>query len=164
SCKNDVRLCVLSYTYDADFDTEIKNWNDACQPYLTSTPTTPAGVTLSTTYNEQSCQTLYVRCEQLAITYSSCSSAYTAAADLSDCRCQTDVLSLASECEIDGAIECQRTTPDPSTLWGARYCSMTPIIPSDSPVTTPMPLPTDVSLRRPTLENSANSLMARLIQ
>ncbi len=131
-----MRLCSLSYTYDADFDSMIKDWNDTCQPYLTSTTiTTPAAVTLTQTYDEQSCQTLYVSCKNLDSTFSSCSSEYTQATDLYSCRCGSEVLALASACEIDGALQCEMTTPDPSTLWAARYCSTTPVIPAESPAT-----------------------------
>ena len=142
-CKNDMRLCSLSYTYDADFDSMIKDWSDTCQPYLASTTiTTPAAITLTQTYDEQSCQTLYVSCKNLESTFSSCSSQHTQATDLYSCRCGSKVLALASACEIDGALQCARTTPDPSTLWAARYCSTTPVIPAESPVTPTAPLTT----------------------
>jgi hypothetical protein len=119
--------------------------------------TTPAGITLTETYDEQSCQTAYLNCKKLAITYSSCSSAYTRAIDLFSCRCRSDVLTLASECE-SGGVECERTTPDPSSLWSAQYCAMTPTMPpvTDSSVITTMPFTTDVSFKRPAPKNYAN--------
>ncbi len=124
-----MRLCTLSYTRDSSFDKEISEWSDTCKSHLTTTITTPADVPLTQTYNELSCQTLIVSCDKLAATQSSCSSAFTEATDLYNCRCASDVLSLASECQIDGALECLRTTPDPRTLWAVRFCSMTPTIP-----------------------------------
>jgi len=152
-CKNEVRLCTLSYTYDSDFDTLIKDWSDTCNPHLTATITTPADVTLTQTYDEQSCQTLIVSCNRLSATFSSCSSSFTEATDLFSCRCGRDVLSLASECQIDGALQCEHTMPDTRTLWAVRFCSTTPTIPGNNglgsiaPVTTTpgtptMPLPT----------------------
>ena len=108
-CKNEVRLYSLSYSFDADYNRWIKDWNEACQPLLTSmtsTITTPADITLSKTYDGQSCQTLYLSCKKLDMTFSTCSSAYTRDANRSSCLCASVVLTLASECEIDGAPEC----------------------------------------------------------
>ncbi|KAK0725628.1 hypothetical protein B0H67DRAFT_508606 [Lasiosphaeris hirsuta] len=130
-CKNDMRLCSLSYTFDADFDVMISNWNNACQPYFTrGVPTTPADIPLSETFNENSCQTLYVSCNKLQVTSSSCSSSHTQALAWTSCMCRSDILALASECEIDGAIQCEKTTPNPATLWGAIHCSQTATISS----------------------------------
>lgn len=136
-----MRLCSLSYAFDSDYEVMIADWNSACQPHFTGTrsaPTTPAAVTLTQTYNENSCQTLLVSCNKLETTFSSCSSAFriTQSADWSSCMCRSDVLSLASECQVDGAVECLRTTVDPTTLWGVIYCSVTPTIPVDAPAAT----------------------------
>jgi hypothetical protein len=150
-----MRLCSLTYTYDSDFDQEIKRWDEACRPYFPSTLTTPAAATLTQTHDEQACQTAMFHCKKLDLTASSCSSAYKQAADLSSCRCQSDVLTLASECD-KGAAACSGTMADPGRPWSAQYCAMT-LTGTMPPATgsSGMPRTTDVSFRTPpdTLED-----------
>ncbi|KAG7284822.1 hypothetical protein NEMBOFW57_009437 [Staphylotrichum longicolle] len=142
SCKSDARLCFLSNHFDAYYDQQINEWHDECQPYLTSTLTTPAAVSLTATYEVEDCKTAYINCGQLASTFTSCSAAYTQAADLSGCLCASDVLALATECQIEGYSKCVRSTLDPSSLWAAQHCSTTPVIPVEDPGTTTMPFTT----------------------
>jgi hypothetical protein len=142
-----MRLCSLTYTYDSDFDQEIKRWDEACRPYFPSTLTTPAAATLTQTHDEQACQTAMFHCKKLDLTESSCSSAYTQATDLFSCRCASDVLTLALECER-GAAACSRATSGPSSLWSAQYCAVT-LTGTMPPATgsSGMPRTTDVSFQ-----------------
>ncbi|KAJ4018871.1 hypothetical protein NW761_014941 [Fusarium oxysporum] len=156
-CKNEAYLCLLTDTFDAYFDQQISDWHDICRPYLTSTPTTPAGVTLSTTYDVQDCETAYINCNKLGSTFTSCSTAYAETADLSSCLCASDVLALASACEIDGYSKCIRSTLAPSSLWAVRFCSTTPVVPVENPSTATSVVATKESTVTPLRTTTASS-------
>ncbi|KAH6986959.1 hypothetical protein EDB80DRAFT_756154 [Ilyonectria destructans] len=121
-CKGEFRQCGLTNSYDSAFDTEIGNWENACAPYLTTKITTPSIAGPTRTLNEDTCQTYVESCVRLSQASASCTSSYTKPADITSCRCQSSMISLASVCEIDGSKSCLGETPITSTIWEFRNC------------------------------------------
>ncbi|GAB1317935.1 hypothetical protein MFIFM68171_08145 [Madurella fahalii] len=149
-CKNDIRQCMLTTEFDAEWDTTIAEWNEACRPYFTATPTTPADIRLTATHDGGSCQSAFNLCMMWDAADSSCSSSHTSLAELSSCLCRSDIIAFASKCEVDGSVSCYRQTPNPASMWGAIYCSVTPTIPSATGGEPFIPIigPTTVSFER----------------
>ncbi|KAH7139647.1 hypothetical protein B0J13DRAFT_638587 [Dactylonectria estremocensis] len=121
-CKGEFRQCSLTSSYDSALDTEIRNWEDACAPYLTTEITTPSIVGPTRTLNEDTCQTYIESCVRLNQASASCTSSYTEPADITGCRCQSSMISLASVCGIDGSKSCLGETPITSDIWEFRNC------------------------------------------
>jgi hypothetical protein len=116
--------------FDAGWDATIAEWEAACRPFFNVMPTTPADIPITAPYTAESCQSAYSLCFLWDVADSSCSSSHTASAELSSCLCRDDIIAFASGCEVDGSVNCLRKTPDPVSLWGASYCSVTPVIPA----------------------------------
>ncbi|KAH6886744.1 hypothetical protein B0T10DRAFT_461209 [Thelonectria olida] len=95
-CKGEFRQCGLTNAYDSAFDAEIGNWEEACAPYLTTGITTPSIAGPTRTLNEDTCQTYIESCVQLSQASASCTSSFTEPADITSCRCQRSIISLAS--------------------------------------------------------------------
>ncbi|RSL90852.1 hypothetical protein CEP52_014453 [Fusarium oligoseptatum] len=97
-CKGEFRQCVLGNTYDSSVEDEIANWQDACGPYLPDDITTPTAIAATRTLDDDACKTIAESCGQLTQSVTSCSSEYTKGAELTSCRCQESIVSLASNC------------------------------------------------------------------
>ncbi|OLN89644.1 hypothetical protein CCHL11_10035 [Colletotrichum chlorophyti] len=121
-CKGEARQCVLSNTFDSSFDTEIANWHDACDPYLTQPATTPTIAAPTATLVVDKCRSYVESCAALSRVAAACTSSFTRPADVTSCRCQESAISLASVCEIDGSRDCLRQTPVTSSIWEFRNC------------------------------------------
>jgi len=131
SYKNYLRQCMLTTDFDAGYDAAIAEWNEGCLPFFTAVPNTPPVTPLTATHTPDSCQSAYSLCVMWGDADTSCSSSHASStAAYSSCVCRSDVLAFASGCEVDGSVNCFRKTPDPATMWGAVYCSVTPGIPS----------------------------------
>ncbi|KAH8884151.1 hypothetical protein GQ53DRAFT_830075 [Thozetella sp. PMI_491] len=91
-CMSEWRLCALSNTFDSEFKDLIAAWHGACDSKIKSSVTTPIASTPSVTVDYQSCVSIAETCAALSTTAASCKSMYTAASDLSSCRCQSKVL------------------------------------------------------------------------
>lgn len=122
-CKGEIRQCVLSNSFDSAIDDEIANWQEACSPYLPSDITTPSVAQPTRTLNGDTCQTFIESCAHLSQSITSCSSAYTKPADITSCRCQSSLVSLASVCNLDGPESCIGTTAAMSDIWELQHCA-----------------------------------------
>lgn len=122
-CKGEIRQCVLSNSFDSAIDDEIANWLEACSPYLPSDITTPSVAQPTRTLNGDTCQTFIESCAHLSQSITSCSSAYTKPADITSCRCQSSLVSLASVCNLDGPESCIGTTAAMSDIWELQHCA-----------------------------------------
>lgn len=124
-CMSEWRLCTLSDTFDNMFQDIISAWHEKCDGKISFKVTTPAVSTLPATVDQGSCASFIESCAALSTSSADCKSSYAAAADLSSCRCQSDVLSIASVCEYDGSVSCLAETPILSNMWSVRFCGMT---------------------------------------
>lgn len=122
-CKGEFRQCVLGNSYDSFVEDEIANWQDACGPYLPDDITTPTAIAATRTLDEDTCQTIAESCAQMTKSITSCSSEYTKGADLTSCRCQESIVSLASVCIIDGPESCIGTSVATGDIWEYQNCA-----------------------------------------
>ncbi|KAH7268399.1 hypothetical protein B0J15DRAFT_578542 [Fusarium solani] len=122
-CKGEFRQCVLGNSYDSFVEDEIANWQDACGPYLPDDITTPTAIAATRTLDEDTCQTIAESCAQMTKSITSCSSEYTKGADLTSCRCQESIVSLASVCIIDGPESCIGTSVATKDIWEYQNCA-----------------------------------------
>ncbi|KAH7140072.1 hypothetical protein B0J13DRAFT_527725 [Dactylonectria estremocensis] len=121
-CKGEFRQCILGDSYDSEVDQWISDWNDACGPYLSDGITTPVASEATRTLDEDACQTIDESCGHLSASITSCSSAYDSPAEITSCRCQGSLVSLASVCDIDGSSSCLGKTAITSNIWEFRNC------------------------------------------
>jgi hypothetical protein len=129
SCKGEFRQCALGNDFDSESDTLIAAWQDACGPYLPSGITTPevaaATKTLAGGLAGNVCVSLAESCAQRSQSITACSSSHTAAADLTSCRCQPSLVTLASGCDIDFRETCLQETVTRSNIFEFRVCEAT---------------------------------------
>ncbi|KAH7166567.1 hypothetical protein EDB81DRAFT_919064 [Dactylonectria macrodidyma] len=121
-CKGEFRQCVLGDSFDSSVDQWISDWDDACGPYLSDAITTPIASEATRTLGIDTCQTFIESCARLSASITSCSNAYDGPAEITSCRCQESLVSLASVCNIDGASDCVGTTAITSDIWEFRNC------------------------------------------
>ncbi|OHW96566.1 hypothetical protein CSPAE12_04763 [Colletotrichum incanum] len=121
-CKGEFRQCVLGNSFDSASDKQISQWQDACGPYLPGDITTPIAPTATRTLDADSCKGFAESCAQLSQSITSCSSAYTKPAELTSCRCQESLVSLASACDIDGRQSCLGVMVTTNNIWEFRNC------------------------------------------
>ncbi|KAH6879990.1 hypothetical protein B0T10DRAFT_464108 [Thelonectria olida] len=121
-CKGEFRQCILGNSYDSSVDDLIDIWQDACGPYLSDDITTPAASEATRTLDVDTCQTIAESCGQLSASITSCSSSYDRPAEITSCRCQASLVSLASVCDIDGRKSCIGETVITSNIWEFRNC------------------------------------------
>ncbi|KAK7420240.1 hypothetical protein QQX98_002895 [Neonectria punicea] len=122
-CKGEFRQCILGNSYDSSVDQWIDDWQDACGPYLSDDITTPVASQATRTLDEDTCQTIAESCGQLSASINSCSSSYDKPAEVTSCRCQESLVSLASVCDIDGPKSCEGKTAITSNIWEFRNCA-----------------------------------------
>ncbi|KAF4458047.1 hypothetical protein FALBO_15088 [Fusarium albosuccineum] len=122
ACKGEFRRCTLGNSYDSSVDDEIANWQDACGPYLSDDITTPSAPDPTRTIDRDACEGIAESCAHSSQSVTSCSSAYTKPADITSCRCQESIVSLASVCNIDGANSCVGKAVITSNIWEFRNC------------------------------------------
>ncbi|EFQ35756.1 hypothetical protein CGRA01v4_01578 [Colletotrichum graminicola] len=123
NCKGQFRQCALGNTFDSDSDDQIAAWQDACGPYLAKGVTTPVAPAATRTLDVDSCKGAAESCAQLSQSTTSCSSAYTKPAELTSCRCQASLVSLASACYPDGHQSCRGDTATTSKVWEFQHCA-----------------------------------------
>ncbi|RFN50449.1 hypothetical protein FIE12Z_5313 [Fusarium flagelliforme] len=121
-CKGESRQCTLGNSHDSSVDDEIANWQDACGPYLSDDITTPTAPEATKTIDRDTCQSIAESCAQSSQSVTSCSSAYSNAAEITSCRCQESIVSLASVCKIDGPNSCEGRMAITSNIWEFRNC------------------------------------------
>ncbi|RMJ19427.1 hypothetical protein CDV36_000912 [Fusarium kuroshium] len=122
-CKGEFRQCVLGNSYDSSVEDEIANWQDACGPYLPDDITTPTAIAATRTLDYDACKTIAESCGQLTQSVTSCSSEYTKGAELTSCRCQESIVSLASVCVIDGPKSCVEKSVPMENIWEYQNCA-----------------------------------------
>lgn len=125
-CKDDVRRCIESHMFDAQFDYRVKNWHDTCDSRLTSSAlTTPPVTSLTATYDFGACERLHGSCISADYETNKCSQIFMPSSSLSyvSCACQPPVYSLMSECQYNGNISCMRTSAAESNIYGYSICS-----------------------------------------
>jgi hypothetical protein len=104
-------------------ETQISNWHDICDPYITLDVTTPTIAEPTRTLGQGICEAVPENCYHLSEATDACSSSYTIPADFTSCRCESSMLSLASVCKIDG-LSCDGLTATKSHLWEFRECPL----------------------------------------
>ncbi|KAK2017039.1 hypothetical protein LZ32DRAFT_601024 [Colletotrichum eremochloae] len=122
-CKGEFRQCVLGNSFDSASDRQIAEWHDACGPYLPKDITTPVAPAATRTLDVEVCKAAAESCAQLSQSITSCSSAYTRPAELTSCRCQESLVSLASACDLDGRQLCEGVQATTSNIWEFRNCA-----------------------------------------
>ncbi|KAH6971158.1 hypothetical protein BKA56DRAFT_529418 [Ilyonectria sp. MPI-CAGE-AT-0026] len=152
-CKGEFRQCILGNSYDSSVDDMIDAWQGACGPYV-SDITTPVASEATRTLDEDTCQTIAESCGQLSASITSCSSAYDQAAQITSCRCQESLVSLASVCDIDGSQSCLGKTAITSNIWEFRNCKAATDVLGTSADTATITTAPDTS----TVEDTATSL------
>ncbi|KAF4981713.1 hypothetical protein FZEAL_2515 [Fusarium zealandicum] len=95
-CKGEFRQCGLGSSFDSSFDEEIANWQNACSSYISDDITTPSVSGPTRTLDQDTCQTIAENCAQRSQAITSCESSYAKSADVTICRCQSSIVSLAS--------------------------------------------------------------------
>ncbi|KAK1981130.1 hypothetical protein LZ30DRAFT_794050 [Colletotrichum cereale] len=121
-CKGEFRQCVLGNSFDSTSDDQIAEWKDACGPYLPKEITTPVAPAATRTLDGDSCKIAAENCAQLSQSITSCSSAHTKPAELTSCRCQESLVSLASACDLDVRQFCEGVMATTSDIWEFRNC------------------------------------------
>jgi len=123
-CEGEVQQCILSNTFNSDFEEVISSWHEKCDPH--TSVTTPLIEPLSTTVNVGvglgDCSSILESCNSWIRETSACKSSYTAMVDLNSCECQPSMISLASVCEYDGNVSCWLTSADSTNLWEYYNC------------------------------------------
>lgn len=97
----------------SDMEDVLSNWHKECDSSIAFKPTTPAIVSLTSTYNSEECTAIASACVFGSSIGADCLSSYGAAtqsAQLSSCFCQGRYLSAASVCEYDLNKTCIGTT------------------------------------------------------
>lgn len=100
----------------------IANWQDACGPYLPDDITTPSALEATKTMDQDTCKTIVESCAQSSQSVTSCFSAFSKPADITSCRCQESIVSLASVCKIDWLNSCEGSIAITSDIWEFRNC------------------------------------------
>ncbi|KAK6206908.1 hypothetical protein QIS74_13396 [Colletotrichum tabaci] len=121
-CKGEFRQCALGNSFDSASDDQIAQWQDACGPYLPKDITTPVAPTATRTLDDDACKSAAESCAKLSQSITSCSSAYTKPAELTSCRCQESLVSLASACDVNGRQSCVGVMLTTSNIWEFRNC------------------------------------------
>ncbi|CCF45727.1 hypothetical protein CH063_00571 [Colletotrichum higginsianum] len=121
-CKGEFRQCALGNSFDSASDDQIALWQDTCGPYLPKDITTPVAPTATRTLDDDACKSAVESCAQLSQSITSCSSAYTKPAELTSCRCQESLVSLASACDVNGRQSCVGVMLTTSNIWEFRNC------------------------------------------
>ena len=121
-CKAEFRQCSLGNSFDSSVDDMITNWQDACGPYLPDGITTPSALEATRTIDRDTCETIIESCAQLSQSITSCSSSFSNPAEITSCRCQESIVSLASVCNIDGTSSCLEGIAVTSNIWEFRNC------------------------------------------
>lgn len=110
SCQDDVRRCLESHMFDAQFDSRVRRWHSTCDSRLPSTTslTTPPVTSLTATYDFGACNRLYQSCASADYETNKCSQTWMPTSGLSyvSCACHPPVYSLFSECQYNGNISC----------------------------------------------------------
>ncbi|KAF6786176.1 hypothetical protein CMUS01_16522 [Colletotrichum musicola] len=133
-CKGEARQCVLGNDFDSFFDKEIANWHDACDPYLKQPATTPTVAAPTATLEMAECRSYAESCAALSRATAACTSSFKRPADVTSCRCESSLISLASVCEIDGSSRCLMQTPVTSEVWEFKNCDAARTFSDDDPV------------------------------
>ncbi|KAK3385165.1 hypothetical protein B0H63DRAFT_543375 [Podospora didyma] len=122
SCKNEIRRCFLTDTFDASLDAALADWHSFCDDSTPSAVTTPAQAPLSTTLKLDGCLSAAQACVQRQSGIASCESIYsTDAADVTSCRCHPSQVDLASRCEMS-LDRCVPTAVAVADVWEYRNC------------------------------------------
>lgn len=122
SCKGEVRQCLLSNTFDSDFDQVIAAWHEKCDSHLSTPVTTPVIAEPTITAGIDVCPSIIESCNRWIQETSACESSFTRGADINSCECRPSLVSLASVCEFDGNVSCSITTAESSNLWAWNNC------------------------------------------
>ncbi|KZL76882.1 hypothetical protein CT0861_03298 [Colletotrichum tofieldiae] len=149
-CKGELRQCVLGNSFDSASDDQISQWQDACGPYLPGGITTPIASTATRTLDSDSCKGFAESCAQLSQSITSCSSAYTKPVELTSCRCQESLVSLASACDIGGRQSCEGVMVTTNNIWEFRNCEAATSVLQNSKDTGPITVTADTSTARNT--------------
>ncbi|WXC54098.1 hypothetical protein SNK03_000103 [Fusarium graminearum] len=100
----------------------IANWQDACGPYLPDDITTPSALEATKTMDQDTCKTIVESCAESSQSVTSCFSAFSNPTDITSCRCQESIVSLASVCKIDGPNSCEGSIAITSDIWEFQNC------------------------------------------
>jgi hypothetical protein len=126
SCEGEIRQCGRTADEDAYYEALKSAWLATCGPHITFTPTTPALPTFTPYPGIAYCQNAFSACGNWALSTKSCETRYSALeAQYTACACQPSILTLASLCDIGGAL-CIGTPVSSTTLWSYRVCGAVP--------------------------------------
>lgn len=95
-----------------------------CAEVLTYTPTMSSVNSAITIDGQPGCNQILSDCSTLSASISSCSLAYTADADLSNCLCNENMLYFGSKCDIDGPKSCLLTTLASASIYSNQVCGL----------------------------------------
>ncbi|KIW24691.1 uncharacterized protein PV07_10392 [Cladophialophora immunda] len=121
-CESEIRECGRTDDEDSYYEALKTAWLSACSPYLSFTATTPILSTYTPYPGQLYCNSVNSACARWEISTKSCDTNYPTPAQSTSCACQASILSLASACQIGGAL-CVGTPVTSSTLWSNIVCS-----------------------------------------
>jgi len=123
SCENEFRECFENDDYDSSAQQLLSIWNEGCDGFVSFTPTTPPLSTLSTTYNDDACTSVYSSCASWSYAIEECSSSFPSVTRSQiSCACQARILSLAYSCEFIGNETCEQVPAALSDVFGYSFC------------------------------------------
>ncbi|KAM7211499.1 hypothetical protein V8F06_013119 [Rhypophila decipiens] len=123
-CKYELNKCIHMAIFDSEFDQNMADWHQYCDPRTTVTEPPPVP-TLTATMNPDDCFRLAESCYRADYSTNLCMQSWLPESSVSfvSCACQKPIYSLFSECQYNGNVSCYLQPAHESNILGYRECS-----------------------------------------
>lgn len=124
SCETELRLCFQNDEPDSTVQDGLMSWHSLCDDYVTFQVTSPVLTQLTTSVNDDFCETI-VRgaCDRAHLSLGSCSAIIADSTAFNSCVCSPPLLLLEYTCEFLGSTSCLHAGATLSNLVAYPSCS-----------------------------------------